>query len=316
VPEQIPTTHDLAIVILNYNTRDLLRDCLASLRGQSGLDFATCVVDNASGDGSADMVESEFPEVHTIRNRENSGFAGGNNLGLRWFGFPELPHARYAMLLNPDTIMPADVLTKMVAFADAHPDIGVVGPKLLLMDGTLDKACRRSFPTPEVSFYRLTGLSALFPRSPRFGRYNMTFLDPDAQADVDSVVGACMMVRAEAVQRAGLLDEQFFMYGEDLDWCLRIKRLPLPAEEGRADPLSRKYRVVYYPDVTVHHVKRAASRRSKKAQFEFQRAMWLFYRKHYRDSTGPLTDRLVQLGLAIRGGPELAKEMRDGRPAH
>lgn len=286
---------DLAIVILNYNTRDLLRDCLCSLRAQAGLRFVVCVVDNASTDDSAAMVTAEFPEVLLIRNPVNNGFSAGNNLGLRHFGFPEDGQARYAMLLNPDTIVPPDALRRMVAFADAHPDIGVVGPKLVLMDGSLDKACRRSFPTPEVSFYRLVGLSKLFPRSKRFGRYNMTYLDEDAQADVDSVVGACMMLRAEVIARIGLLDEQFFMYGEDLDWCLRAKQAG--------------YRVVYYPDVIVHHIKRAASRTSAKAQYEFQRAMWLFYKKHYRAGTHPLVDGLVRLGLAVRGGPALLREM-------
>lgn len=167
------------------------------------------------------------------------------------------------------------------------------------MDGSLDKACRRSFPTPEVSFYRLVGLSRLFPRSKRFGRYNMTYLDEDEQADVDSVVGACMMLRAEVIARIGLLDEQFFMYGEDLDWCLRAKQAG--------------YRVVYYPAVTVHHVKRAASHASAKAQYEFQRAMWLFYKKHYRARTHPLVDRLVRLGLVMRGGPALLREMAQER---
>lgn len=282
-------------MILNYNTRDLLRDCLASLRAQAGLRFVTCVVDNCSTDASAEMVEREFPEVTLIRAPANNGFSAGNNLGLRAFGFPEQPQARYAMLLNPDTNVPADALRKMIAFAEANPDVGVVGPRLLLLDGTLDKACRRSFPTPEVSFYRLTGLSKLFPKSKRFGRYNMTYLDEQVQADVDSVVGACMLVRADAIQRAGLLDEQFFMYGEDLDWCLRIKQAG--------------YRVVYYPDVIVQHVKRAASRKSKKAQYEFQRAMWLFYRKHYRAKANALTDAFVRAGLALRGGRELAREM-------
>ncbi|RMG64344.1 MAG: glycosyltransferase family 2 protein [Chloroflexi bacterium] len=290
---------DLAIVILNYNTRDLLRDCLHSLCAQVGLRFAACVVDNASTDDSAAMVSSEFPAVALIRNATNAGFSAGNNLGLRHFGFPACGRARYAMLLNPDTVMPPDALRRLVAFADAHPDIGVVGPKLVLTDGSLDKACRRSFPTPEVSFYRFVGLSRLFPRSKRFGRYNMTYLDEDAQADVDSVVGACMMLRAEVIARIGLLDEQFFMYGEDLDWCLRAKQAG--------------YRVVYYPDVTVHHVKRAASRASVKAQYEFQRAMWLFYKKHYRASTHPLVDGLVRLGLAVRGGPALLREMLQER---
>lgn len=292
---------DLAIVILNYNTRDLLDACLVSLRAQGDLDFTVCVVDNASSDGSADMVAHKHPGVTLIRNPHNNGYAAGNNLGLRHYGYPDRGIARYVMLLNPDTVVPAGALRGLVDFADANPDAGVVGPKLLLMDGTLDLACRRSFPTPEVSFYRLTGLSKVFPRSRRFGRYNLTYLGIDEQADVDSVVGACMMLRAEAVQQAGLLDEQFFMYGEDLDWCLRVKG-------GRAAD-GRPWRVVYYPRVTVHHVKRAASRRSPKAQFEFDRAMWLFYRKHYQRGTFFLLDWLIRLGLALRGGPKLAREV-------
>jgi hypothetical protein len=322
---------DLVIIILNYNTCALLRGCLQSLRTQSGLNFEACMVDNASPDDSADMVASEFPEVKLIRSPVNGGYPAGNNLGLRAYGFPDAPKARYAMLLNPDTVVPEGALTEMVRFADANPDVGVVGPKLLLMDGTLDKACRRSFPTPEVSFYRFSGLSKLFPRSKRFGRYNMTYLGIDEQADIDSVVGACMLVRAEAIAQVGLLDEQFFMYGEDLDWCLRIKRvaptptLPRKSEftgEGGISPLSRSdgrgaggeghYRVVYYPTVTVHHVKRAASSTSAKAQFEFQRAMWLFYKKHYRASTPKLIHLLVRKGIAWRGGPELAQEIEQG----
>jgi GT2 family glycosyltransferase len=295
---------DLVIIILNYNTHDLLRECLQSLRKQAGLQtqsdlrFEVCVVDNASPDDSADMVAREFPKVKLIRSPVNGGYPAGNNLGLRAYGFPDKPHARYAMLLNPDTLVPQGALAQMVRFADANPDVGVVGPKLLLMDGTLDKACRRSFPTPEVSFYRFSGLGKLFPNSKRFGRYNMTYLGIDEQADIDSVVGACMLVRAEALTQTGLLDEQFFMYGEDLDWCLRIKQAG--------------YRVVYYPSVTVHHVKRAASKASPKAQFEFQRAMWLFYKKHYRASTPRLIDFVVRKGIALRGGTELAKEIARG----
>ena len=286
---------DLVVVILNYNTRELLRGCLNSLRAQQGVDFAVCVVDNASSDGSADMVEQDFPEAISIRNPDNNGFSAGNNLGLRRSGFPQAGQARHAMLLNPDTVVPEGALAGMVAFADTHPDVGVVGPRLLLEDGTLDKACRRGFPTPEVSFYRLSGLSRLFPKSARINRYNMEYLDEHAQADVDSVVGACMLVRGAAIAQAGLLDEQFFMYGEDIDWCMRIKQAG--------------WRVVYHPGVVVHHIKRAASRGSAKARYEFQRAMWLFYRKHYRARTPKLVDMLVRLGLWARGGGALWKEM-------
>ena len=286
---------DLYVVVLNYNTREFLRACLDSLRRQTGLAFEVCVVDNASSDESADMVAGLFPEVRLVCSPNNAGFSAGNNLGLAAAGWPENGNARYAMLLNPDTVVPDGALAAMLAYADAHPDVGVLGPRLLLLDGTLDKACRRGFPTPQAAFYRFSGLSKLFPRSPRFGRYNMTFAPEDQELEVDSVVGACMLVRAEALSKVGLMDERFFMYGEDLDWCLRIKQAG--------------YRVMYVPSVIVHHVKRAASRRSAKAHFEFQRAMWLFYQKHYVVTTNWALDKLVRLGLMTRGGRRLAAEI-------
>ncbi len=268
---------DLGIIITNYNTRDLLRACLRSVYASDGdFTYAVCVVDNASSDGSAAMVADEFPQAHLIANRENVGYPQANNQGLRYFGFADRPQdarpaVRFALLLNPDTELPPEALARMLDFMAAHPDAGVAGPKLLLPDGSLDLACRRSFPTPAVSFYRLTGLARLFPRSRRFARYNLTYLDPDQVAEVDSVVGAFMLVRAEAVVQAGLMDEQFFMYGEDLDWAYRIK------EAG--------WRVYYNPAVTVLHVKRASSRHSPRAQVEFYRAMDIFYRKHYAAQT-------------------------------
>jgi GT2 family glycosyltransferase len=184
----------------------------------------------------------------------------------------------------------------MTQFMDAHPEIGVAGPKLVLEDGSLDLACRRSFPTPVVSLYRFSGLSKLFPRSERFGRYNMTFADPDQEIEVDSVVGAYMQVRREAIETVGLLDESFFMYGEDLDWAYRIKKAG--------------WKVFYHPQVTVKHIKRAASRQSQKAQFEFQRAMLIFYRKHYQASTPWWLHSLVIAGLLLKGGRELLPELR------
>jgi GT2 family glycosyltransferase len=182
---------------------------------------------------------------------------------------------------------------------ESEPEVGVVGPKLVLPDGSLDLACRRSFPTPEVSAYRFCGLSKLFPNSRRFGRYNLTFLDPDQPADVDSVVGACMLVRGEAIAAAGLLDERFWMYGEDLDWALRIRQAG--------------WRVVYRPQAVVRHVKRASSSGSRRARHEFQRAMWLFYDKHYAATTPRPVHWLVLAALALRGGPSLAREMLDAR---
>ncbi len=265
--------YDLGIVIVNYNTRDLLRRCLETVFASEGVSFRLCVVDNASTDGSAAMVARDFPQVHLIANEVNLGYPAANNQGLRAMGFErgQRGEARYALLLNPDTELPPDALAKMTAFLDAHPEAGVAGPRLVRPDGSLDLACRRAFPSPEVSFYRLTGLSRLFPRSRRFGRYNLTYLPEDETAEVDSVVGAYMQVRAAAIEQVGLLDESFFMYGEDLDWAFRIK--------------AAGWKVYYYPEVTVLHVKRASSRRSGRAQVEFWRAMEIFYRKHYETQT-------------------------------
>lgn len=286
---------DLAVVIVNYNTREDLRRCLQSISpvastARDGCSCRVVAVDNGSQDGSPGMVRSEFPWAEVIESGRNTGYAYANNMGLRALGYgsgkplSDLP--RYALLLNPDTIVPPDALPQMIAFMDAHPDVGVVGPKLVRQDGSLDKACRRGFPTPAVAFYRFSGLSRLFPRHERFGRYNMSFLDPDAQADVDAVVGAFMLMRAQALERTGLLDETFFMYGEDLDLCYRIKELG--------------WRVVYDPTVTVLHVKGAASRKnSRRAIVAFYEAMRIFHNKHYRSRTFFLANWLVDLGIPL-----------------
>ena len=322
---------DLAIVIVNYNVCDLLRNCLTSVFASKGVTCEVCVVDNASPDDSPDMVAREFPQVHLIRNADNLGYAAANNLGLRYFGFSDqgtgignqgpgtkdqtgvpcptsnfqpptsnLQLPPYALLLNPDTVVPPDAFAHMIKLMDDHVDFGVSGPKLVRLDGSLDLACRRGFPTVEVSFWRLTKLSKVFPHNRRFGRYNMTYLDPDQAAEIDAVVGAFMLVRREAITQAGLLDEIFWMYGEDLDWAYRIKQCG--------------WKVYYYPQVVVQHIKRASSGQDNigaaKAKYEFDRAMWLFYRKHYRADTARLIDWLVRLGLGLKGGARLRAELR------
>ena len=183
---------DLAIIILNYNTGDLLRNCLRSLDAQpQSLRTAVYVVDNASSDDSAGMVAAEFPAVHLIANRTNVGYSAGNNVALRQLGFGQEPPPppdclpRYALLLNPDTVVPPGALAQMVRFMDARPHVGAAGPRVRRPDGSLDRACRRSFPTPQVSFYRMVGLSRLFPRSRRFNAYNLESLPEDAVHPVD-----------------------------------------------------------------------------------------------------------------------------------
>lgn len=295
---------DLGIVILNWNTRDLLQRCLETVYASEG-DFAyqVVVVDNASTDGSSAMVQRDFPQAQLIVSETNGGYSYGNNLGLRALGYgdrrsygdaSEAP--RYALLLNPDTELPPTALRDMIAFMDAHREVGAAGPKLVLPDGSLDKACRRSFPTPMISLYHFSGLARVFPGSPRFARYNMTYLPIDQEAEVDSVVGAYMQIRREAIEAVGLLDETFFMYGEDLDWAYRIK--------------SAGWSVVYHPQVVVKHVKRAASRQSQRAQMEFWRAMLIFYRKHYRTTTPLWLHSLIMTGLLLKGGRTLWTEIR------
>lgn len=283
----------VSIVVLNYNTRDHLQACLRTLQVVEGSRFSSggsveaevIVVDNASTDGSADMVAAEFPWVRLIHSPRNGGFAFGNNQALA--------HCRAAnvLLLNPDTLMPAGGLGRLLERLQAHPEAGVIGPKLLKPDGSMHLACRRSFPTPAVAFYRLSGLSRLFPHHPRFGRYNLTFIDPDQAIEVDSVCGACLLIRRTVIERIGLLDERFFMYGEDLDWCLRARQMG--------------WTVRYEPDVIVQHQHGGSSRkRALRTTYHFFRAMDIFYRKHYISRYHPLVTGAVR--TAIYGALALA----------
>ncbi len=276
---------DLSIVIVNYNTRDLLRDCLRSVLASEGsLTYEVIVVDNCSTDGSAEMVRQEFPVVQLIASPVNGGYAYANNLGFRE------AQGRYLLLLNPDTVLPPTALGDMLRFMDEHPEAGVAGPKLVLADGSLDLACRRSFPTLDVAFYRLIGLSKRYPHSPRFNRYNLGYLDPDELAEVDSVVGAFMWIRREALEQAGLLDERFFAYGEDLDLCYRIK-------------VDNGWKVFYNPAVVVTHYKGQSMRqRTVPMTIEFYRAMWLFHDKHFGRRTFFLLNWAVALGTAALCG--------------
>ncbi|GIV76747.1 MAG: glycosyl transferase [Litorilinea sp.] len=296
-------TLDLAIIILNYNTVELLRHCLRSVfASQVDFRYQVIVVDNASTDGSAEMVRAEFPQARLMVNGVNVGYSAGNNVALRALGFAQESNGaapadpallpRYVLLLNPDTVLPPTALAEMMAFMEANPRVGVAGPRVRRPDGSLDRACRRSFPTPRVSFYRQVGLSRLFPKSRRFNAYNLEYLPEDGVYPVDSVVGAYMQIRREAILQAGLLDEAFFMYGEDLDWAKRIK------DAG--------WEVWYNGQVEITHVKEASSRQSGKSRVDFYEAMWIFYDKHYRAETPWLLDKLILWGVVVKGGLDMA----------
>lgn len=293
---------DLGIIIVNWNTIDELEKCLVTVFASEGdFSYRVVVVDNASTDGSPERVRQNFPQADVLALDENLGYPKGNNIGLRHLGYHGKGQVdenapRYALLLNPDTEVPSDALYQMVQFMDSRPDVGIAGPKLITSDGSLDKACRRGFPTPLVSFYHFAGLAKLFPKNERFGRYNMTFADPDQELEVDSVVGAYLQIRKDAIADIGLLDEVYFMYAEDIDWCFRVKQAG--------------WKVWYYAPVTVYHIKRAASSKSAKAQFEFWRAMLIFYRKHYRKNTPIIVHGLILLALLFKGGSDLWQEIR------
>lgn len=286
-PPRRQTQPDLSIAIVHYETPDELTDCLASLAvAAQDLRTEVVVVDNASADFSPGLVTSTIPDAIVLRNHQNVGFARAANQALR-------PAAgRYLLLLNPDTILAPDTLKAMVGYMDRHPDVGCATPRLVRPGGSLDLACRRSFPTPVVSFYRITLLSRLFPRSRRFARYNLTYFDEHQEAEIDAPCGAFMMVRAEVREQVGLLDERYFMYGEDLDWAYRIKQAG--------------WRVMYTPITTVTHVKRASSRQARIATIRaFHEAMRIFYRRHYQDRYPRLVSWLTYAGINLRETLEL-----------
>lgn len=291
----------VSVVIVNHNTPDLVVRCVTHLQA-SRLDrpLEIYVVDNGSTDDSAAIVREHFPNVELLVSERNLGFSGGNNIALRLI-LRRTPagadlRRRYVLLLNSDCFVEPDTLQKTVDFLDEHPVAGVVGPKLVLRDGRLDLACRRSFPTPSSAFWKLTGLARWFPDNPRFAQYNLTYLDPDKTVAVDAVSGAYMLVRQAAIADAGLLDDRFFMYGEDLDWAYRIKQ--------------HGWTVHYYPVARALHYKGASSsRQSYRLIVEFYRAMYLFHRKHYAAQTFVLANWLITTGIILRGGYALVRNL-------
>jgi GT2 family glycosyltransferase len=210
---------DLSICILTLKAKDFLRDCLLSIYARThAVSFEIVVVDNNSQDGTVEMLPNEFPAVRLLTTDHNAGYARPNNRALAASG------GEFALLLNPDTVVLPGALDWLVAFMQSHPDVGICGPKVLNRDGSLQKQCRRSFATPWDLFCYFSGLAALFPKSSLFGRYLMTYADEDATLPVDAVSGSCMLIRRAVIDQIGLLDEQFFAYQEDADYCFRARQ--------------------------------------------------------------------------------------------
>lgn len=285
---QLEASIDVSVVIVNYNVREFLMQALGSLQhAMRGLQAEIWVVDNNSIDDSVAAVGEAFPDVHIIANRENVGFGRANNQAIRQ------ARGAFIFILNPDTIVQEDTLSHFVAFMRAHPDCGAAGCRILNPDGSFAPESRRSFPTPSTAFYRMTGLSRLFPKSRTFGRYNMTFIPETEACEVDALSGSCMMVRRAALNEAGLFDEEFFMYGEDLDLCFRIQ------EAG--------WTIRYTPGTQIIHYKGESTKKGEVRYVKlFYGAMLLFIEKHLDEGARRQRMRiltlLLRIGIVLRAG--------------
>ncbi len=253
---------DLSIVIVNWNTKDFLARCLDSIfQNWPCHQTEIIIVDNGSSDGSVDMVKSNYHEVKLIINDQNLGFARANNIGIN------ASSGRYLCLLNSDTQVIDNCFDRMINYMEGHPDIGILGPKILSPDLQVQRSCM-AFPTLWNSFCRALALDSLFPRSKQCGGYLMTYFAHDAIRNVDIINGCCWLVRREALKSVGLLDEQFFMYGEDMDWCRRFHQAG--------------WKVVFYPYAQIIHYGGASSAQLPvKFYIEMRRANLLFIQKYH-----------------------------------
>jgi GT2 family glycosyltransferase len=257
--------------------------CLESIRTLIGDSlFEVIVVDNSSTDLSVSEIENNFKFVRVIRNPENIGFIKANNIGIK------LATGKYVLSLNNDTIVHPKALEKLVAFMDSHNDVGACGAKLINSDGSIQHQCKRGFPTPWNIFCYSIGLSKLFPKSKLFAGYLLTYLNPEVPAEVDSLSGACFLVRSEVIETVGIMDERFTMYGDDLDWSYRIKQAG--------------WKIFYVPQAVITHFggKGGSHVNSYRNIVEFHRSMIIFYNLHYRDKYSLFIRWVVYLGVFMK----------------
>lgn len=290
---------DLSLIIVNYNTKSLLRDCLQSVakaaRFAKNLVIETIVVDNASRDSSSAMVKKEFPWVKLIVSRKNLGFSGGNNLGLK------KAKGKYLLFLNSDTQIYFKSLSRMVKFMEKNPAVGAATPKTLLANGQMDPDCHRGFPTPWASLTYFLGLEKLFPQSRLFGQYHQFYLNLNRHHEIDAGFGTFMIVRQKVIDQVGAWDEDYFFYGEDLDFFYRIKQAG--------------WKVMFYARPLLKHYKGASSGLRKESKGITQadrptrlktakasiKAMEIFYQKFYQDKYPRLLTLLILSGIKLKG---------------
>ncbi|MCA9962175.1 MAG: glycosyltransferase family 2 protein [Chloroflexota bacterium] len=294
---------DLSVIIVSYNTRQLLDDCLASLQQaeapRGGLEII--VVDNASHDGSQEMVATKYPDVQLLALTENLGFAAANNRGVA------LANGRYYLFLNSDTRIEAEALERPLTYLCDHPEAGAITVKLIYPNGQRDPDNHRGFPTPWNALCHFTGLGKLFRHSPRFNGYFQSYADFSQTHAIDVTAGSFLMMPAALFQQIGGWDETYFFYGEDIDLCYRIRQTGA--------------QIIYYPHVQVLHYKGASSGLRKESADianppketrvrvarESVRAMQLFYRKFYRDQYPPYVTAFVLAGIRLRGWLRIVK---------
>jgi O-antigen biosynthesis protein len=272
----------LSIVIVNYNVEFFLEQCLKSVyEALDGIEGEVFVVDNNSVDLSVDMVRAKFPGVKLIENKENTGFSKANNQALA------LAEGEYALLLNPDTLVQKDTFRKTLEFMDLHPDAGGLGVQMIDGKGNFLPESKRGLPTPWVAFYKIFGFTRLFPKSPRFGKYHLTYLDKNETHEIDVLSGAFMMLRSSVIEKVGVLDETFFMYGEDIDLSYRI------TQAG--------YKNYYFADTKIIHYKGESTKKgSLNYVLTFYNAMKIFAEKHYSNNTLRAFLFFIRLAIFIR----------------
>ena len=272
---------DVSVVIVNWNTRDILRDCLRTIYDQTRhVAFEVIVVDNASQDGSPDMVRSEFPQAHLVANSTNVGYAAANNQGIK------IAQGRYLLVLNSDTLILDRALDKMVDFADAHPQAGVLGCRVRNRDGTLQPTCFM-FPSALNSLLSALYLNKLFPRSRFFGREAMTWWGRNDVREVQVVTGCFLFLRREALEAVGCMDERFFMYAEETDWCYRFKK--------------RGWQVLFTPAAEIVHLGgQSTAQRSAEMLVQLRLSILKFVRKNQGAAAWAVVCLNTILFLALR----------------
>lgn len=255
---------DLSIVIVTWNSREYIESCLNSIfKNLSELKAKVLVVDNGSSDGTVEIIRERFLKVKIISNRENRGFAKATNQGLK------VVKGRYALLLNPDTVVRENALQKMIKFMDSHSGVGALGPKLLNPDGTVQPSCRE-FPTFQTFLWEFTGFSKMFPNHKSFGRWRMGYFDHQSPKEVDQLMGACIVVRRDVLERVGLLDERFPLFFNEVDWCYRIKHAG--------------WKIMFFPDAEViHYLARSTSKIRCKMIALSHLGAYNFFRIHNRN---------------------------------